>query len=103
MRRIERIAGGVRQHLHLRRLAWNVAIKDRPHRVERAGRINPVDAVFHSIEPLAPIVELHGVNVDLMSVGVGQLKAQWWCSMNTHVTDLGKRVLQLPDLIKAND
>lgn len=103
MRRIERISGGVREHLHFRRLAWNVAIKDRARRGERAGRIDPVDAVFHSIEPFAVIVEPHGVNVDLMSVGVGQLKAQWWCAVNTHVTDLGKRVLQLPDLIKAND
>jgi hypothetical protein len=58
---------------------------------------------LHSVEPLAPIVEPHGVNVDLMSVGVGQLKAQWWGAMNTLVTDLGKRVLQLPDLIQAND
>ena len=87
MRRVERVASGLRQQLHLRRLAWNVAIKDRAHCGERAGRINPVDAAFHSIEPLAPIVEPHGVNVDLMSVGVGQLKAQWCCAMNTHVTD----------------
>ena len=48
------------------------------------------------------MVEPHGVNVDLMSVGVGHLKAQRWCVMNTHVADLGKRVLQLPDVIKAN-
>jgi len=44
------------------------------------------------------MVEPHGVNVDLMSVGVGHLKAQRWCAMNTHVADLGKRVLQLPDV-----
>jgi hypothetical protein len=48
------------------------------------------------------MVEPHGVNVDLMSVGVGHLKAQRWCAMNTHVADLGKRVLQLHDVIKAN-
>ena len=90
------------QHLHLRRLAWNVAIKDLARRGERAGRINPVDAVCHSVEPIARMVEPQGVNVDLMSVGVGHLEAQWWCAMDTHVADLGKCVLQLSDVIEAN-
>jgi hypothetical protein len=48
------------------------------------------------------MVEPHGVNVDLMSVGVGHLEAQWWCAVDTHVADLGKCVLQLPDVIEAN-
>ena len=48
------------------------------------------------------VSQLQWVKVDLMSVGVGHLKAQGWCAMNTHVAELGKRVLQVPDVIKAN-